>query len=287
MEEQNNDIKKVSIMGIIFNLGLLCIKIIAGIISNSQAMIADALNSAGDIFASLMSYIGNKISSKPNDEDHPYGHGKAEYIFSQLIGISMVIASVTMIKNSIVSIIQKQSIDFSFWLVIACIITIITKLSLYLYTRKIYRLNKSILIKSMMEDHRNDVFVTFGTLIGIALSYIGLHFADGVIGVITSIWILKSGIDIFKISYDVLMDTDISKEEKDEIINMAEMVEEVMHVDTIITKPVGVKYLVILKISMDGNYTLFKSHDIGGKLKQDILQKFEDVKDVIIHINPH
>ena len=78
-------IKMASIMGIVGNLLLLIIKGIIGFITNSQAMIADAFNSAGDIFTSLMTFIGNKIASVPNDEDHNYGHGKAEYIFSMLI----------------------------------------------------------------------------------------------------------------------------------------------------------------------------------------------------------
>ena len=138
-----------------------------------------------------------------------------------------------------------------------------------------------------MQDHRNDIFVTMGTLGGICFSYIGLNFADGLIGIVTSICILFSGIEIFKTSYEVLMDTDMLEDEKNKIINIAEKYEDIMHVDTIITKPVGIKYLVILKISMDGNYTLFKSHDIGGKLKQDIMANIENIKDVIIHINPH
>ena len=85
--------KKVGITGIIGNVFLFVLKIIVGIISRSQAMIADALNSAGDIFASFMTWLGNKISSVPNDEGHNYGHGKAEYIFSMLISISMITVS--------------------------------------------------------------------------------------------------------------------------------------------------------------------------------------------------
>ena len=86
--------KKVGILGIIGNLFLFVIKIIIGYISNSMSMIGDAINSAGDVFASFMTWLGNKISSVPNDSDHNYGHGKAEYIFSLLIGISMMIVSV-------------------------------------------------------------------------------------------------------------------------------------------------------------------------------------------------
>src|SRR5574344_2466513 len=99
-------IKKVSIFGIIGNIFLLIIKFIIGILGHSQAMIADAANSAGDIFASLMSSIGNRISNTPQDEDHNFGHGKAEYIFSFLIALSMILVALKLLYDSIASLIE-------------------------------------------------------------------------------------------------------------------------------------------------------------------------------------
>ena len=91
--------KRAGTLGIIGNIFLLIIKGIIGIITRSQAMLADSLNSAGDIFSSLMTYIGNKIASKPRDEDHNLGHGKAEYIYSMLISIVMILMSFFIIKD--------------------------------------------------------------------------------------------------------------------------------------------------------------------------------------------
>ena len=127
MKNKDDIIKQVGLLGIIVNFILLCIKLIVGVLSRSQAMIADGINSAGDIFASVMSFIGAKVSSKPKDEDHPYGHGKAEYVFSELISISMVVASCVMINNSIQSIIRNDRLDFSIFLIIVCGITILCK----------------------------------------------------------------------------------------------------------------------------------------------------------------
>ena len=131
---RDKNIKKVSIIGICANVFLLVIKGIIGFISNSQAMIADSLNSAGDIFASLMASIGNKIASVPGDEDHNFGHGKAEYIFSMFIAISMIIVSIKMIIDAVVKLLNGNEIIFSWWLIIVCIVTIITKLILFIYT---------------------------------------------------------------------------------------------------------------------------------------------------------
>ena len=100
--------KKASILGILGNIFLLIIKGIIGFISNSQAMIADTFNSAGDVLSSVMTYIGNKISSKEADEDHNLGHGKAEYIFSLIISLIMMLMALGVIKTSITNLITKE-----------------------------------------------------------------------------------------------------------------------------------------------------------------------------------
>lgn len=287
LKKRSNVIKNVSILGILANLLLLIIKMIIGFMARSQAMIADALNSAGDIFASLMSYIGAKISSKPNDEDHPHGHGKAEYVFTQLISISMIVAAVMMINSSVESIANKAKLEFSIWLVVVCAITILVKFILYLYTKIKCKEHYSLLIEASMEDHRNDIFVTLGTIIGILGSYIGFYYIDGIVGILISCWIAYTGFNLFKSSYKVLMDTNIDEEKQKEIISKVMEFNDILHVDSIISKPVGNKNIIILKVSMDGNMTINISHDIAGKIKDKLIKECDYVYDVIIHINPH
>ena len=105
--------KIASILGIIGNVFLLIIKGLIGYITNSQAMIADAFNSAGDIFSSIMTFVGNKISSIPRDDDHNLGHGKAEYIYSMLISISMILISLVVFKNSLSTLFNNIKYDFN------------------------------------------------------------------------------------------------------------------------------------------------------------------------------
>ena len=119
--------KIASILGMIGNIFLLIIKGIIGYITNSQAMIADAFNSAGDIFSSIMTFIGNKISSIPKDDDHNLGHGKAEYIYSMLISISMILISLVVLKNSLNSLFTNNKYDLNIWLIVVCITTIKVK----------------------------------------------------------------------------------------------------------------------------------------------------------------
>ena len=138
-------------------------------------MIADSLNSAGDIFASLMTFIGNKIASIPKDEDHNLGHGKAEYIYSMLISIVMVLTGVIIIKNGILSLIQEKKYTYSNWLIIICVITIIVKLGLYLYTRSIGKKYNNLLVKANSKDHLNDCMITTLNLISCILAYFNIY----------------------------------------------------------------------------------------------------------------
>lgn len=280
-------IKTVSIIGVIANVFLLGIKGVIGFISGSQAMIADSLNSAGDIFASFMSYVGAKLALKPKDKNHPYGHGKAEYIFSFIISISMILASIFMIKTSIESIVYKKAVIFSYTLLVICVVTIFTKVILYIYTKNKYKETNSILVKASMEDHRNDIFVTVGTLIGVISSYFGIYIVDSIIGIIISFWIIYVGINLLRDSYIVLMDTSLDEKAYEEIIKLVESDKNILHVDDVLSKPVGNKYIIILKISMDGDMKLEKAHNIGGKIKEDLINKYDYITDVITHINPH
>lgn len=286
MDEKRFEVtKKISIIGIIGNIFLLIIKLSVGFIFLSQAMIADAVNSAGDIFASLMTYIGNKISNEPKDDDHNYGHGKAEYIFSLLIGISMIICSVQILISSFKTLINKTYFSFSWALVLVCLTTILVKLFLYFYSNKKGKEYNSLLIIANSKDHINDVFITLSTLIGILFSLIGIYWFDSVIGMGISIWICYTGIKIFLQGYSVLMDKSINQNIIIEIENKINSYEKIDHIDKITSKPVGNQYIIIIKLSINGEMSINESHEIISKLKYDILS-INHIYDVIIHVNP-
>lgn len=183
MDDKFKATKKAGIYGIIGNIFLLIIKAIVGFVSKSQSMIADSINSAGDIFASLMTFIGNKIASVPNDANHNLGHGKAEYIFSMFISISMILVSSKLLYDSIMTLILGSELKFSWFLVVVCIATIITKLILYFYTKTAYKKYNNILLEANMKDHRNDCVVTSFTLLSILLTLLNIYWFDSVVGI--------------------------------------------------------------------------------------------------------
>ena len=277
--------KKASFIGLSCNLFLLIIKSLIGLASKSQAMIADAANSAGDIFASLMTFIGNKIASEPSDESHNFGHGKAEYVFSLFISLSMMFLSLKLLYDSIFSLINKTTFMFSWLLIIVCIVTIITKLFLFIYTNKLYKKNHDLLLKSNMIDHRNDCILTFFTLISILLSLKGIFWFDSVVGIGISVWIFFTGVKIFIESYNVLMDKSLDIKTKDLILDLIDAYSEIEKIDEIYSSPIGYQYIVTITIYVDGNMSTYNSHNIADSLEKTI-EGLDNIAKAIIHVNP-
>ena len=277
---------RAGILGILGNIFLLVIKAIIGFTSKSQAMIADSVNSAGDIFASLMTFIGNKIASVPDDDDHNFGHGKAEYIFSMFISISMILAAAKLLYDSIISLIKGSEIIFSWFLVIVCVVTIITKLSLYLYTKHLSKKYNSILLKANMKDHRNDCFVTTFTLISVILYLTnGITWFDSIVGIGISIWILYTGISIFIESYNVLMDISVDKKTSNKIKEIINSHKEVKDLISIASVPTGSKHIVFVTIAVDGNMSTFDSHTLANTIEEEI-SKLDGIYKSIAHVEP-
>lgn len=279
-------VKKASILGIIGNMFLLIIKTIIGFITNSQSMIADAFNSAGDIFSSLMTFIGNYIASKPSDDDHNLGHGKAEYIYSMLISIVMILVGLFVFRDSFISIFNNDKYQFSTWLIVVCIITIIIKFALYIYTNKLSKQYNNLLISANSKDHRNDTLITLCNLIACIFSLFDIFWFDGVVGVGISIWMIITSIKIFRESYDVLMDksiTDETREKVFEIINSHNEIKNVIHFNS---TPVGYRYQISFTIFVDGNLSTFESHKIADDLEKEIGNKISEIYLTVIHVNP-
>lgn len=279
-------VKVASVLGIVGNLFLLIIKTIIGFITNSQAMIADAFNSAGDIFSSFMTFIGNHVASKPSDDDHNLGHGKAEYIYSMLISIVMILMGIVVFKDAFLSIFNHSKYNFSIWLVVVCIVTIVIKLFLFIYTDRLSKKYNNLLIKANSRDHRNDCFITFGNLVSALLTLYNIYWFDGIVGSFIAVWMIITAIKIFKESYDVLMDKSISDETKDrvyEIINQHKEIKKVIHFNS---TPVGYKYQISFTIYVDGNMSTFDSHKIADDLEKEIDKKIEEVYLTVIHVNP-
>jgi len=287
MDERSALANRVGFFGILGNIILFIIKVIIGIISNSRSMIADSFNSAGDVFASFMTWLGSRISSVPNDDDHNFGHGKAEYIFSMLIGISMMIVAAKLLYDSVMSLINGNVVNYSIILIVICFITIGIKMLLYIYCKVVYEKYENLLVKSNMLDHRNDIIITSFTMIAILLTKYGIYWFDGVVGTGISIWILIVGIKIFKESYDVLMDTAIDDEAKYQVLGIIKSYKEIKKIDEIYSIPIGYNYIVVITIYVNGRMHTATSHELADEIENRIKKSNERIKDVFVHVEPY
>ena len=279
-------IKRASILGVVGNLFLLIIKTIVGFITNSQAMIADAFNSASDVFSSIMTFIGNRIASRPRDDDHNLGHGKAEYIYSMLISIAMLLLGYEVIKSSIMSLVNHNRVEFSIWLVVVCITTLIVKSSLFIYTNYLCKKYDNLLLIANSKDHLNDCLITSLNLVACILSLFKIYFVDGVVGIIISLWIFSTAIKIFIESYDVLMDKCISDDTKQKVYEIIARHKEIKNVIHFNSTPVGYQYQISFTIFVDGNMSTFDSHKIANDLEKEIDKEIDEVFLTVIHVNP-
>lgn len=283
--KRGKETEKVGLIGIVGNIFLFILKIIVALTSKSQSMLADSINSGTDILSSIMTFVGGRISQNASDEQHNYGYGKAEYVFSLIISLIMGYLAVKVLIEGAKSLIFQSEFEFSYALIVVCLTTIITKLGLYIYTNKIGKNSENILVLANSEDHKNDVLITTSVLVGVLASKCGIYFLDGLIAILIACKILIEAIKFFMTSYTVLIDKSISESKLEEIKEIIKSFKSIDHIDKITSKAAGKSFVIIIKVSVDGNMTVNESHDIAGKLKARVME-LKDVYDVIVHINP-
>lgn len=271
-------------MGANMLLGL--VKLGAGWMFSSHAMISDGLNSAGDVFASVMTLLGNRIAQKPGDGDHPWGHGKAEFVFAGVIALSMLLVAFSSFTASLEALRGLSApLVYTPLLPAVALGTVAVKAGLYHQARQAYAKTKNLLIRANAVDHRNDIVLSLGTLVAVIAGRFGIGWVDSAIGMLIAVWIGVAGIGILRPAYRVLMDTSPEPELMAAIEAGIVRTPGVDHIDDVRVKPLGGRYLVTVKLSVDGSLTVRESHDIAGHVKAHLLE-LEEVQDVVVHINP-
>ena len=185
------------VMGLSINLIAFLLKIVVGFLSNSVAIISDAINNLSDSLSSLVTIFGTKIASKPADKEHPYGHGRTEYIASLIIGIFIILVGFELFKTSIENIFNPKDLEISTYMALVLIISILLKLYMYYYNNEAYKISGSTLNKTVSVDSLNDVLSTLIIIVSLIFSKLFNVNIDGYVGVVISIIVLKSGVEMF------------------------------------------------------------------------------------------
>lgn len=280
---------KVTTITIIGNIVLSIIKLIAGIIAKSNAMISDAIHSASDVFSTFVVIIGIRMASKKPDKEHPYGHERFECVAAIILaGILFITGAgigLTALKNIISG--DYNSIETPGKLAMfVAIISIISKEAMYWYTRYYA---KKIDSSSLMADawhHRSDALSSIGALIGIAATRMGYKVMDSVASLIIFVFIVKAAYDIFKDAIDKMIDHSCDEETEKQLSACINRHEGVLGIDLLQTRIFGNKIYVDVEILVDGNKSLNEAHNIAQSVHNDIEKEFPKVKHVMIHVNP-
>lgn len=287
METRYEESNKVTKQAIAWNILLTIIKIVAGVLGKSSAMIADGLHSASDIISSVGVLLGNYISATPVDKEHNYGHEKAETLVSFLLSILLIVVSGSIGIKAVKSLgnIGEIAIPTVLPLVVA-IISILIKEYQYRITIKIAKKINSPALKADAWHHRSDALSSVAAFVGIGGAMLGFKVFDPIASIVVAIFVAKVGIEILVGSTNELMDVSIDLEQEEQIKEIAKNTEGVRNLGEIRSRKHGAMAYVDLVICVDGDLTVREGHDIANQLEKDIIRKMEFVKGITVHVEP-
>lgn len=281
---------EVSRTSILVNLFLSLLKLLAGIVAHSGAMISDAVHSASDVLSTFVVIIGVKLSGKKSDEDHPYGHERLECVSSIILAGLLLATGIGIGMTGIDKITSKDGIETlaipGKMALIAAILSMLVKEWMFWYTRGVAKKINSGALMADAWHHRSDALSSVGAFIGILGARMGYPILDPIASVVICLFILKAAYDIFKDAVDKMVDHACDEETETKIRETAERIVGEGHIDLLQTRLFGSKMYVDVEISADGNMSLSESHDLAEQVHDDIEMNFPEVKHCMVHVNP-
>jgi cation diffusion facilitator family transporter len=279
-------------ISLISNIVLTILKIVVGTLFHSPVLLADGYHNAGDVIASGAALTSMRISKRPADEDHPYGHGKAEVISSAIVGIILIIAALYIAYESIKAFFHEPE-KASLIAFITALISLVWKLILYVYTIKIGKRTNSKGLIATAYDHLADVYASIAAVLGIGLALVGeftnihiLTYGDPIAGIIVTILVFKLAYGMLIEAIDTLMEKSVSRDTLNHFETLILTIPEVKRIDRLRAREHGHYVLVDLRVSVPGGLTVQEGHDIIRKIKKTIMEKHPNVEEVLIHLNP-
>lgn len=279
---------KSTLIGIVVSLFLAIIKGLAGVLGHSYALIADAIESFSDIFSSLILWFGLKVAARPPDEDHPYGHGKAEPIATIIVGLALLIAATIITVESIQHLITPHKVPAPFTLIVL-VLVIVTKEIMFRYVINIGNETESQAVKADAFHHRSDAITSGAAFIGISVALIGgegYEGADDWAALLAAVVIVYNAVRIVKPAIAEIMDAAPSEEILKRVKIIASSVDLVTGLDKCFVRKMGFDYYVDLHVIVNGDLTVREGHKIAHDVKDAILDAYPRINDVLIHIEP-
>jgi cation diffusion facilitator family transporter len=272
-------------ISLLVNVILFILKAIVGIISNSIAVISEAVNSLTDIISSLAIRYSVYLSKQDPDEKHQFGHNAAQPLAAFIVAVFAFVVGIKIVETSIGRILNPEEVEINIPVYVVLFLTIITKIFLSLYQRRVGRKYNSPAMKAAAIDSLNDILASGIALLGVICTALGFMFVDGIAGIMVALFIFKTGYEVARENIDYLMGKSAEEELIFKIIKRAVFVEGVKGFNDIRSHYVGDKFHIEIHIEVDKSLPTGLSHEIGNKVKYSI-QEIEEIHQVFVHIDP-
>ena len=291
--KREKEIYKVTLVGGAVNVLLLAFKYVAGIVGHSSAMIADATHSLSDFVTDIIVLVFVKVSSKPQDKSHDYGHGKFETLALTIIGIALMAVAISIIVKGAMKIavwangeVLEAPGMLAFW---AAIVSIVLKEAVYRYTIIKGRKLNSKAVEANAWHHRSDALSSIGTAVGIGGAiFLGQQWTilDPIASVVVGAFIVKVAFDLLKNGIGDLMEQSLPDQVEKEILQLVAGIPGITEPHELRTRRIGNHYAIELHILMDGDVTLKEAHDKASEVEDLLRQHYGEETHVAVHMEP-
>lgn len=277
--------KFAGIVGILSNFLLFVIKITAGTLFHSISIIADAVNNLSDSASSLVTLIGFKLSGKPADAEHPYGHARIEYLSGLIVSFIVLFLGIQLIKSSIHKILYPEVTQFSPVVVLVLVASILIKLWQSLFYRKVGKLINSLTLTAAAADSRNDILSTSAVLLAVIITRLTGYNLDGYMGVVVALFIVVTGVKLVMDTSSPLLGMAPSKELVDRIYQKILSYDHIIGLHDLTVHSYGAsQYFASVHCEVSAEQDILVSHDIIDNIERDFLM--EEGIHLVIHLDP-
>lgn len=276
-------------LSLVANALLAILKGLVGFFGNSYALIADAIESTSDVFSSLLALVGMKVATKPADDNHPYGHGKAEPLATFVVVAFLIVSAVIIAYKSILHIQTPHQLPKTYTLYVLAAI-VVSKEVFYRILHRKGNESESTLVKADAFHHRSDAITSFMAFVGISIALYfgeGYESADDWAALLASGMILYNAFLIFKPALSEIMDENVYEELIQDIRKIAGNVDGVKGTEKCFVRKSGLYYLVDLHLIVDGTISVHRGHEIAHEVKSEIVNHFPQIEHVLIHVEPN
>lgn len=286
MDERQDKIRSITIWGIFLNIFLMVIKLISGILIRSSALIADGVHSLSDLATDFVVLVGTRLSSRPADKTHPYGHGKLETIASLIIGLTLLVISSGLIWSAGVAIYRREHSFPGYLVLVIAAVSVISKEILFFITRKIARITHSSVLYANAWHHRSDSLSSVAVLLGGAASLLGWGHADQVAAIVVGFMILGVSGKIFFEGLRELAEHSADSESIEKIEMVLSKEKDITSWHALRTRKLGAELCIDVHVLVDPVLSVQAGHDISMKIEEEIEKELSRPVNILVHVEP-